>query len=317
MKLGRQRTAASSRREEAAFGSSARRIPETHARERAAVGGAFAVETHLAAPLTKFTFSGGREEEETENFPDGDARSEAGDSGRDRLGARHRRPLRIVATGVTKLQRADNATVVINRITTPAGLHRARLWCMVPLQGTHHPYRATRRWPFGSRKEGYGLADSTNTTGKGGDTRHHPQVSPAMARCSGSTGAAEPFAAVDPGIMRVEAAAGASATDRRGAYRARRVVAEIADAGRRGAAGADRGVPRRSVSPRSAVKQAARSRCRLTTRASCRAPTPSYRIDLDGRGCRETSWAGVFLAAGEEHCVLKLRTDAQRRRLPQ
>jgi len=54
------------------------------------------------------------------------------------------------------------------------------------------------------------------------------------------------------------------------------------------------------------VKQAARSRCRLTT-VLLSSANASYRIDLDGADA-ENELGGVFLAAGEEHCVLKLHT---------
>ena len=54
------------------------------------------------------------------------------------------------------------------------------------------------------------------------------------------------------------------------------------------------------------VRQAARSRCRLTT-VLLSSANASYRIDLDGADA-ENELSGVFLAAGEEHCVLKLHT---------
>ena len=54
------------------------------------------------------------------------------------------------------------------------------------------------------------------------------------------------------------------------------------------------------------VKQAARSRCRLTT-VQLSSANASYRIDLDGADA-ENELGGVFLAAGNEHCVVKLRT---------
>ena len=54
------------------------------------------------------------------------------------------------------------------------------------------------------------------------------------------------------------------------------------------------------------MKQAAHSRCRLTT-VLLSSANASYRIDLDGADA-ENELGGVFLAAGEEHCVLKLHT---------
>ena len=148
--------------------------------------------------------------------------------------------LRIVATGVTKLHRADNATVVI-------------------------------------------------TDGE-------------VLRIDGA--AAEPFAAVDPRKLRIEAVAGASA---------RIVVLHTA---------ADMSVVEVELGEEAqleltelftaeafaevSVKQAARSRCRLTT-VQLSSANASYRIDLDGADA-ENELGGVFLAAGNEHCVVKLRT---------
>lgn len=55
------------------------------------------------------------------------------------------------------------------------------------------------------------------------------------------------------------------------------------------------------------VKQGARSCCRMTV-AELSGANASYRIDLDGRDA-ENNLSGVFLATGEEHCVLKLHTS--------
>lgn len=116
--------------------------------------------------------------------------------------------------------------------------------------------------------------------------------------------AAEPFAAVDPRKLRIEAAAGASA---------RIVVLHTA---------ADTSVVEVELGEEAqleltelftaeafaevSVKQAARSRCRLTT-VQLSSANASYRIDLDGADA-ENELGGVFLAAGNEHCVVKLRT---------
>ena len=108
--------------------------------------------------------------------------------------------------------------------------------------------------------------------------------------------AAEPFAAVDPRKLRIEAAAGASA---------RIVVLHTA---------ADMSVVELELTElftaeafaEVSVKQAARSRCRLTT-VQLSSANASYRIDLDGADA-ENELGGVFLAAGNEHCVVKLRT---------
>ena len=56
-----------------------------------------------------------------------------------------------------------------------------------------------------------------------------------------------------------------------------------------------------------AVKQSARSLCRLTA-VQLTSANASYTIDLDGRDA-ENMLGGVFLAGGEEHCVVKLRTN--------
>ena len=116
--------------------------------------------------------------------------------------------------------------------------------------------------------------------------------------------AAEPFAAVDPRKLRIEVVAGASA---------RIVVLHTA---------ADMSVVEVELGEEAqleltelftaeafaevSVKQAARSRCRLTT-VQLSSANASYRIDLDGVDA-ENELGGVFLAAGEEHCVLKLHT---------
>lgn len=55
------------------------------------------------------------------------------------------------------------------------------------------------------------------------------------------------------------------------------------------------------------VKQSARSACRMTA-VQLTSANASYRIDLNGSGA-ENTLGGVFLAAGEEHCVVELRTN--------
>ena len=115
---------------------------------------------------------------------------------------------------------------------------------------------------------------------------------------------AEPFAAVDPRHLRVEAAAGASA----------RIVVlhtapDVSSLTLTLAEGAQLELTELFTAEAFAevsVKQAARSRCRLTT-ALLSSANASYRIDLDGADA-ENELGGVFLAAGEEHCVLKLHT---------
>lgn len=115
---------------------------------------------------------------------------------------------------------------------------------------------------------------------------------------------AEPFAAVDPRHLRVEAAAGASA----------RIVVlhtapDVSSLTLTLAEGAQLELTELFTAEAFAevsVKQAARSRCRLTT-ALLSSANASYRIDLDGADA-ENELGGVFLAAGNEHCVVKLRT---------
>lgn len=55
------------------------------------------------------------------------------------------------------------------------------------------------------------------------------------------------------------------------------------------------------------IRQAARSTCRITA-VQLASANASYRIDLNG--CEaENTLGGLFLAAGDEHCVIKLRTN--------
>ena len=114
-----------------------------------------------------------------------------------------------------------------------------------------------------------------------------------------------PYAAVDPRRMRIEAAAGASgrvvvvhtAPDMSSleivaAEDARLEITEVFLA---------------EAFAEVAVKQSARSLCRLTA-VQLTSANASYTIDLDGRDA-ENMLGGVFLAGGEEHCVVKLRTN--------
>ena len=115
---------------------------------------------------------------------------------------------------------------------------------------------------------------------------------------------AEPFAAVDPRHLRVEAAAGASARIVVLHTAADMSVVEVE-------LGAEAQLELTELFTAEAfaevsVKQAARSRCRLTT-VQLSSANASYRIDLDGADA-ENELGGVFLAAGEGHCVLKLHT---------
>ena len=119
------------------------------------------------------------------------------------------------------------------------------------------------------------------------------------------TGAeAEPFVAVDPRKLRVEAAAGASAQ-----VVVLHTAPEMSELRVELAEGAHLELTELFTAEAFAevyVTQAAHSRCRLTT-VQLSSANASYRIDLDGADA-ENELGGVFLAAGEEHCVLKLHT---------
>lgn len=114
----------------------------------------------------------------------------------------------------------------------------------------------------------------------------------------------EPFAAVDPRRLRVEAAAGAS-----GHVVVLHTAPEMSVLKLELAEGASLTVTELFTAEAFAeveMKQAARSSCRLTT-VQLSSANASYRVDLDGADA-ENSLGGVFLAAEAEHCVLKLRT---------
>ena len=114
----------------------------------------------------------------------------------------------------------------------------------------------------------------------------------------------EPYAAVDPRHLDVEVAAGGAArlvvlhtTPELSALRctlgegARLELTELFTA---------------EAFAEVAVAQAARSDCRITT-VQLASANAAYRIDLNGRGA-ENTLGGVFLAADEEHCVVRLHT---------
>lgn len=117
-----------------------------------------------------------------------------------------------------------------------------------------------------------------------------------------------PFAAVDPRRMQVEVAAGAEARlvvlhtapeaaslDLVLAEGARFELTEIFTA---------------EAFAELRVRQAAHSTCRLTL-VQLASANASCRIDLDGADA-ENELGAVFLAAGEEHCVVKLHTAHNR-----
>ena len=114
----------------------------------------------------------------------------------------------------------------------------------------------------------------------------------------------EPFAAVDPRKLRIEAAAGTSAqvVVLHTAPEMSVLEVELAEGAQLELTELFTAEAFAEVS----VKQSERSRCRLTT-VQLSSANASYRIDLDGADA-ENELGGVFLAAGEEHCVLKLHT---------
>lgn len=115
----------------------------------------------------------------------------------------------------------------------------------------------------------------------------------------------DPRAAVDPGRLCVEVAAGASARlvvlharagessiEYRLGEHARLEVAELFLA---------------EAVAETAVYQSAHSACRLTV-VQLAGSSASYRMSLDGRDA-ESELNGVFLAAGEDRCIVRLRTE--------
>ena len=124
-----------------------------------------------------------------------------------------------------------------------------------------------------------------------------------MFRVAGTE--SEPFAAVDPRRMRVEVAAGASlrlaVLHTSPEVSALEIVLEE---------DARFELTELFVSEAFAevtVKQAARSLCHITA-VQLSSANASYTVDLDGPGA-ESLLGGAFLAAGQEHCVVRLRTN--------
>lgn len=114
-----------------------------------------------------------------------------------------------------------------------------------------------------------------------------------------------PYAAVDPRRLRVEVAAGAAA---------KIVVVHTAPdmSSLEISLGADARVELAELFTAEAfaevtVSQAARSACRITT-VQLASANASFRMELAGSGA-ESTLNGLFLAAGAEHCVMKLRTE--------
>lgn len=114
-----------------------------------------------------------------------------------------------------------------------------------------------------------------------------------------------PFAALDPRRMRVEVATGASV---------RLVVLHTEPDMSTLDIALDEGARLEVVElflaeafAEVAVKQAARSFCHITA-VQLASANASYTVDLDGPGA-ESLFGGAFLAAGREHCVVRLRTN--------
>ena len=115
---------------------------------------------------------------------------------------------------------------------------------------------------------------------------------------------AVPFAAVDPPALRVEVAAGASAhlVVLHAEPRTSTLTLDLGE----GAQLELTELFTAEAFAEVAVRQAARSRCRVTT-VLLSSANVSCRIDLDGADA-ENELGGVFLAGDGEHCVVKLRT---------
>lgn len=125
-------------------------------------------------------------------------------------------------------------------------------------------------------------------------------------RIDGTAGGGEErFAAADPRRLHVEAAPGTSA--RLVVWHSTPVVSALTFALDEGARLEVIEIFTAEAFSEVGVRQAARSRCRLTTvvltSANCR-----YTFDLDGRDA-ESAMGGVFLLGGEEHAVVELRTN--------
>ena len=115
---------------------------------------------------------------------------------------------------------------------------------------------------------------------------------------------AEPFAAVDPRALRVEAEAGSSA--HLVVLHTKADAASLTVALGEGAQLELTHLFAAEAFAEVSVRQSARSRCRVTT-VQLTGANASYRIDLDGAEA-ENSLGGAFLAADGEHCVVTLHT---------
>lgn len=115
---------------------------------------------------------------------------------------------------------------------------------------------------------------------------------------------AQPFAAVDPRRLRVEVAAGASA--QLVVVHTRPDLSTLTYGLGEGARLEVTELFTAEAFAEVAVKQSAHSFCRITT-VQLSSANLSLGIDLDGAEA-ENNLGAVFLCAGEEHCVVKLRT---------
>ena len=115
----------------------------------------------------------------------------------------------------------------------------------------------------------------------------------------------EPFAAVDPRRMRVEVAAGASL--RLAVLHTSPEVSALEIVLEEGARFVLTELFVSEAFAEVTVKQAARSLCHITA-VQLSSANASYTVDLDGPGA-ESLLGGAFLAAGQEHCVVRLRTN--------
>ena len=201
--------------------------------------------------------------------------------------------LRIVATGVTKLHTAENATVVIT--------HYQRLLDYIVPDVVHVLYRgriihsATSRWRSGSKRRGT-TGSSTNTTGDGGSSRHTPHVPSGRRRNARVAGTgAEPFAAVDPRALRVEAEAGSSA--HLVVLHTKADAASLTVALGEGAQLELTHLFAAEAFAEVSVRQSARSRCRVTT-VQLTGANASYRIDLDGTEAENSLGGPSWLRTG-------------------
>ena len=130
------------------------------------------------------------------------------------------------------------------------------------------------------------------------------QVDGRLLRVTRACAAGLPFAAVDPDRLSVEVEAGVEA-----ALVVLHGSPDETSLDVRLAAGASRALTAIFVSEafvECRIRQEARSRCSVMT-AMFSSANVRYRTDLDGAGA-ESELDGVFVAGGDEHCVVELRT---------